>query len=122
MKQLTIAIAEDSDFLRGELISIFNSKGINVVAAAANGKLLLEALAALEELPQLCLTDIRMPEMNGYETVKELKRLYPSIRVVAFSTNKDRYTIEAILKAGADRFIWKGCTIEEYMEVFHQLV
>jgi len=57
----------------------------------------------------LIITDILMPGMEGIETVRELVRIYPGIRIVAISAHKDGY-LEAALKFGAMEALAKPYT------------
>jgi two-component system, chemotaxis family, protein-glutamate methylesterase/glutaminase len=80
---------------------------IQVVGMAANGR---EALAKIPTLnPDLVILDYEMPEMDGLETLRELKKLYPRIRVVLFSTytrHGAKVTLDA-LWLGADDYATK---------------
>ena len=65
----------------------WDKNGFTVIGDAENGKDALEKIEQLE--PDVVLTDIRMPYMDGLELAAELRRLHPSIKVVIFSGYDD---------------------------------
>jgi DNA-binding NarL/FixJ family response regulator len=77
-----------------------------VVAEATDGREALELLKTLR--PDVVITDIRMPNMNGIELTREIKRLYPSIHVLALTSVPDQTTRDAMLAAGASSYIAKS--------------
>lgn len=85
-----------SDILSGD-------PGIEVVGYAANGKL---ALAKIPQLnPDIITLDIEMPEMDGLETLIELRKLYRKLPVIMFSTLTERgavATLEALSRGATD--------------------
>lgn len=57
--------------------------------------------------PDVVITDIKMPNMNGIDLTREIKRLYPSIHVLAVTSVPDEATRAAMRDAGASGFIVK---------------
>ena len=77
-----LIIIEDDETLRQMLARMLDRHGFSV-REAANG---LEGLKLMRELPvPLVVTDLIMPEMEGIETIRHLRRLYPDTKVVAMS-------------------------------------
>ena len=108
-----IVIADDHALLRAGLRALLTQEpGIEVVGEADNGR---EAIRAVGELaPHLVLMDLSMPEMNGMEAITEIKRRYPNVRVLVVTLHKAEDYIHASLKAGADGYILKDATQEEF--------
>lgn len=77
-----------------------------VILQAGNGKELIEGLDSLQ-LPAIVLTDLCMPVMNGYETIYEIKRLYPSIKILVISMYGSEETARRVIKSGAHGFVNK---------------
>lgn len=103
---IKIAIIEDQALVRAALCALLNLESkLKVVAQAENGKHALELIAT--NTPDLILTDIEMPEMNGIELTREVKEKFPNIRVVIMTTFSRTGYIRRAMEAGADAFILK---------------
>jgi len=89
---------------------------LEVVGMAGDGK---EALATIERLqaermpPDVVLTDIRMPRMDGIAATRVLKERWPEISVIILTTFDDRELIQAGLQAGALGYVLKDITAEQ---------
>lgn len=116
---IKIALVDDSPLMRNSLQEILTSWGYTIVLEAVNGKDFFRQLNA-SNAPDICITDINMPEMNGYETVRELKKTWPGIAIVAFSIAGKREE-ERILADGADAFISKVCPIAELQKLLRNI-
>ena len=80
---MRIAVAEDSVLFREGLVRLLIDRGHDVVAAVGDGQPLLAAAA--EQQPDLAIIDIRMPNSDGAETARELRRTQPDIGAVLLS-------------------------------------
>lgn len=108
MEKIKLALADDHNlFRRGveELIADFDN--MEVIASVSNGKLLIDRLQTLTELPDICLLDINMPELNGFETAKQIKINWPQIKILAVSVYDSEFNIIEMLKAGANGYVLK---------------
>lgn len=111
---ITIAIAENHLLLRTALQVVLEAMGFKVILTAQNGEQLLEELKNAKQLPSLCILDINMPVLDGYETARQLKRLYPFLKILAMTVFDNDKKKQAILNAGADDFIVKSDPIEKW--------
>lgn len=105
---IKVALADDHTMLRkgvAEILSGFD--GIEVCMQAANGKELLARLEAATELPHVCILDINMPEMNGYETAAAIKQRWPKIKILALSMYDTELNIIKMLRNGANGYVLK---------------
>ena len=105
---IRVVVADDQDIVRAGLRMILDAQdGIEVVGEAADGR---EAVALAHQLrPDVCLLDIRMPEMDGIEATRQLAGPdveEPMVVVVITTFDLDEYVHEA-LKAGARGFLLK---------------
>lgn len=78
---------------------------IQIIGEALNGKILLES--PLLPKADLVLMDIGMPEMNGLEASRVLKKDHPNIKILVLTTYADRRSIKEMLKIGVDGYVLK---------------
>jgi two-component system nitrate/nitrite response regulator NarL len=81
-----------------------------------------KALKEIREYrPDIVLTDINMPVMDGIELTKEIKKLNPEIRVIALSMFGERETISDMLKAGVSAYILKNTGKQELLKAIEKV-
>jgi DNA-binding NarL/FixJ family response regulator len=101
-----MALADDHVLLRNGLANLLRDLDYEVLFEADNGKMFTEKLNS-DNLPDVVLMDINMPQMDGYETTFWLKQNYPGVRVLALSMYDDENAIIRMLKSGARGYILK---------------
>lgn len=107
-KLITVAIADDHTILRKGVIELINSFGdFEIIIEATNGQNLIEKFEEAEILPNVCILDINMPILNGYETAKTIKERWPAIKILALSMYNNEYSIIQMLRHGAHGYILK---------------
>lgn len=123
MKNTTyrIAIADTQVLFRQGLIEILSSLNCDVLFDVDNGKELVERLNATTEKPDLCIFEIDMPELNGYETVRLIKERWPDVAVLILSSHNNVYGMVKLLCDGADGFLLKSCSADELSEAIASL-
>ncbi|MFC4596845.1 response regulator [Cohnella hongkongensis] len=84
-------------------------EGFEVIGSAANGREALERCRI--QPPDVVLMDIQMPVMNGIESAREIKSLFPSVHIMMLTTFKDEKNIRIALKAGAEGYLLKSASI-----------
>jgi CheY-like chemotaxis protein len=90
------------------------------VIYAPNGK---EALAAIaREAPDLVLTDLQMPEMNGLEVVEEIKRRHASIPVILMTAHGSEEIAMAALEKGAASYVPKRALAADLVETVSEIL
>lgn len=109
---IRIAIADDHQmFIDGIKSLLKGNKNIQVVTEANNGEALLQQIANTPL--NLILMDVNMPVMDGIETTKKVKELFPDIKVIMLTMFGTRDYIEKLLRAGANGYILKNTGKEE---------
>ncbi len=112
---IKLIIADDHEIYRDGLkIMLRKQAGIEVIGEASNGK---ELIALTQRLrPDIILTDIVMPVMDGVEATRQLKLQYPSINIIALSMfDQDNLIIE-MLESGARGYLLKNADKSEIIE------
>jgi DNA-binding NarL/FixJ family response regulator len=84
---------------------------LSVVGEADNGR---DGVALAEELsPDVVIMDITMPDLNGIDATRRIKKLFPQIKVIALSMHSDRRYVIRMLQAGASGYVIKDSAFEE---------
>jgi CheY-like chemotaxis protein len=108
MPAIRVLIVDDSVVIRRVLSDVLSSDpGVEVAGSAADGSIALSKIALLK--PDLITLDIEMPGMSGVETLREIRKKYPTLPVIMFSTLTERggaFTLEA-LALGASDYVTK---------------
>ena len=100
-----IMIVDDAIFMRMKLKDIVEKNGYEVVAEAQNGAEAIEKYRT--ERPEIVTMDITMPEMNGIEALKGIKRIDPHAKVLMCSAMGQQAMVMEAIQAGAIDFIVK---------------
>ncbi|WP_312651544.1 response regulator [Proteiniclasticum sp.] len=100
-----IMIVDDAIFMRMKLKDILEKNGYEVVAEAQNGADAIEKYKA--ERPDIVTMDITMPEMNGIDALKGIKKIDGSARVIMCSAMGQQAMVMEAIQAGALDFIVK---------------
>jgi len=122
MPQLRILVVDDAVVMR-KLITetLRQDPELEVVGLAANGKIALQKIPQVN--PDLLTLDLEMPEMDGLTTLKELRKLYPDLPVIIFSTVSQKgaaATLDA-LSLGANDYVTKPANVGSVTEAMERL-
>lgn len=117
---IRILLADDHPSLRAGLASILNSQpGLTVVAEAGSGRETMEKASATS--PDLLIVDLRMPDGDGIQTIKQLVAANPQVRILVLTTYDNEEDIFNALEAGARGYILKDTTREEIIEAVRRI-
>jgi two-component system, NarL family, invasion response regulator UvrY len=123
MNPISIAFVDDHRLLRHGLVELVQKKpAYQVVMEADNGKDFINQLKGLSQLPDLVFLDIKMPEMNGFDTALWLKINHPKIKVIALSMNDDEVSIVRMIRNGAKGYLLKDSESEEFYEAIERVM
>lgn len=82
-----------------------------IVAEASNGRDLIELVE--KTMPDLVITDLSMPEMNGMKAIAELRARHPALRILVMSMYDTPDFVQGALRAGANGYLMKDASPEE---------
>lgn len=109
-----VAFAEDHQTVRETIIMFLEMQGgIKVIIKAANGKDLLQKIERSEIKPDVCLMDIMMPKMNGFETVSRIRNKWPEMKILVLSGFLREEYIIKMIRSGANGYLSKDCHPKE---------
>jgi two-component system chemotaxis response regulator CheY len=100
-----ILIVDDNDMMRTLLRGILRSENYEIIGEAKNGTLALDFITRAK--PDIVLLDVMMPEMDGLETLLNIKEKHPEIVVVMITGNPSKENVEESIQGGASGFIIK---------------
>lgn len=120
--KIKIAIADDHQlFIDGIKSILSNELDISIIAEATNG---LDLIKSIENgpLPNIIVTDIRMPVMDGIAATKVLTKEYPKIPVLALTMYDQSADVMEMLEAGAKGYVTKDVQKQELITALHLLI
>ena len=106
MRPYNVVIADDHVMFRQGLKKIFDQNpGYTIIGEASNGVELMQLLK--EKTPDLVLLDISMPQLQGLEAAKEIKKRYPKVKILILTMHKSNEYLNYALSIGADGYLLK---------------
>ena len=115
-----ILICDDAAFMRMMIKDILTKNGYNIAGEAENGQKAVEKYAELK--PDLVLMDITMPEMDGIQALKEIKKIDGGAKVIMCSAMGQQAMVIEAIQSGAKDFIVKPFQAERVLEAVKKVV
>ena len=114
-------LVDDHALLRTGVANIINLEpDLQVVAEAENGRQAVEAFE--RHRPDVTLLDLRMPEMEGVEAVRQIRAIDPNARVIVLTTYDTDHDIARALKAGAKAYILKDISADDLINCIRDVL
>lgn len=112
---IRLAIAEDHQALIDGLVLLLKYEDhISIVGTVNDGEALVD-LVRLKE-PNVVITDIRMPKMDGIQATAIIKKEFPHTKVLAFTMFDQDDAVAQMIEAGANGYILKNTALKEVLE------
>jgi len=112
---IRLAIAEDhQSLIDGITLLLKYQDDISIVGAVTDGEALLD-LVRLKQ-PNVVVTDIRMPKMDGITATNHIKKEFPHTKVIAFTMFDQPEAITKMLEAGASGYLLKNSSLNDVLE------
>lgn len=116
----SILIVDDASFMRMMIKDILTKNGFYVVGEAENGARAIEKYKELN--PDLVIMDITMPEVDGIQAVKEIKKIDSSAKIVMCSAMGQQAMVIEAIQAGAKDFIVKPFQADRVIEAVRKVL
>ncbi len=118
---LRILLAEDHIVMREALSSMIDGQEeMHVVGQADDGKMAIELAEQLR--PDVVVMDVAMPNMNGIEATRLIKKKLPDVKVVALSAYNNEEYVMGMIKAGVSGYLLKDCVFEELLKAIETVM
>ncbi|MBU0549229.1 MAG: response regulator [Candidatus Omnitrophica bacterium] len=116
-----ILIVDDNQEIREVLGSFLAKKGYKALKVSSGEEALMKIKTEIEK-PQIVLLDIRMPGLDGLATLKEIKNLDDSIKIVMLTSAQDEYIMEEAARLGASAYLLKPCDLDNLDRLITSIV
>jgi DNA-binding NarL/FixJ family response regulator len=120
VRPIRVLVADDSPTALACICKYLEFEGLfEIVATVSDGLQLVQKTGRLR--PELVLTDLSMPRLNGLEAATELRRLFPELRIIVITQLSGLSLREECERCGADGFVEKSQMPEKLMEEVRRL-
>ena len=109
---IRVLIVDDEERFRTTTQKVLSRRGLEV-SLAASGK---EAIEKITENPDVIILDVKMPEMDGLETLREIKKINPGVEVIILTGHASVDSAVEGMRWGAYDFLIKPCDMEELID------
>lgn len=114
-ENIRLLLVDDHEiFLEGLVSLLGNVEGVEIIGTALNGAQALERIEI--DQPDVLMTDLSMPEMDGVELVKKVKETFPDVKILVLTMHDDRETIGEIIMAEAEGYVLKNTSKKELVK------
>lgn len=119
-KKIRVVLADDHSLVRDGIKALLEeAEDIQVIGEAADGE---EALKKVEgTTPDILIVDIRMPKLNGIETVAKLTKQSPNTKALVLSMHDSEEYVLKSVEAGAYGYLLKDTSREEFIKAVHTI-
>lgn len=115
MRKIKLFIVDDHYMIIEGITSMFQyEETVEIIGHAKDARSCMAFLQRL--LPDVILLDINLPDKSGIEICLDIKRLYPSVKIIALSTFNQNSYIQNMLENGASGYLLKNTTKTEMLE------
>lgn len=114
-----VLVVDDAAFMRISIKTMLEKNGFQIVGEAENGRVGLKKF--LELAPDVVTLDITMPEMDGLQALKEMKKINPSVSVLMVSAMGQEILVRDAILSGAKGFVVKPFQEEALLKAMAKL-
>jgi two-component system response regulator NreC len=120
INSIRLVIADDHEIFRdGLALMLSKQQDIELIGQAGNGKQLISLVNELQ--PDVVMTDVKMPVMDGIEATRSLIAENPDLHLIALSMFDEENLIVDMLEAGAKGYLLKNADKQEILDAIHSV-
>ncbi|MGE4498098.1 MAG: response regulator [Deferribacterales bacterium] len=119
MKDISVLIVEDEPAVAGAL-ELRLKRTFGRVFSASDGRKGLETAIAVK--PDVIVTDLRMPHMEGLEMIEEIRKSLPYVHVIVLTASSDRFDRKKAEELGVEGYFTKPLMVNELITKIQELV
>lgn len=113
MKPIRVVIADDHTLVL-EAFRQLLTPDVDVIGTAANGRELITVVKQLK--PDVVVSDISMPVLNGLDACKKLLKLFPDLKFIALTVRDEPDLVTEVMRAGAKGYLLKNSAVSELLQ------
>ncbi len=118
---ISVVVVDDHKIVRECLVGLLRMEpSLEVVGQAEDGPQAIDLAASLS--PDVILMDMNLGAMNGLEATRIILSKNPRIKVIGLSMHSEKHIADAMIKAGASRYLSKGVALEELVETIYECI
>ncbi|QYJ68023.1 response regulator transcription factor [Flavobacterium litorale] len=118
---IKIALADDEElFRKGIAFMLQREENIEVIFEASDGEELIKLLQQ-NDVPDIIIMDLKMPNLNGVEATKIVRNKYPDIKVIALTSYNTKSFIANMIDVGAVSYVMKNTTPKELLTTINEV-
>ncbi|WP_427911412.1 response regulator [Ramlibacter sp. MMS24-I3-19] len=119
---ISVVLADDHDLVRSGIRALLETvPSIRVVGEARDGEELLAFLASRPH-PDVVITDLAMPQMDGLDAITRIRERYPELRILVVSASETAEFVKQAVANGANGYLMKGAPSDELARALRQIV
>lgn len=120
--KVKVAIADDHAIFRAGLKQLINTfPEFEVCIDASDGQDLIDKIEASPAIISICILDVTMPNLNGYDTLAKIKETWPDIKTLILTMHGSEFPIIKLLRNGANGYLLKGADPDELHIALNEL-
>jgi DNA-binding NarL/FixJ family response regulator len=117
---IRLVLADDHEIVRSGLLALLSAiQGVQVIGEAADGRTLLELVDTLQ--PDVVLTDISMPDIDGLAAIEQISAQHPQVRCVVLTMYDSVEVVKRAVAAGACGFVMKNSPRHELEQAIREV-
>ncbi|MFQ5965814.1 MAG: response regulator [Candidatus Scalinduaceae bacterium] len=121
MSKTSVLLADDHPIVRKGIKALLDVQDdINVIGEAKDGREAIEK--AKQMVPDLVIIDIMMPDLNGIEALREIKRAIPETKVLVLTMYDDEDFINQTLQSGASGYLLKESAVSDLISAIEAIM